>query len=114
MKHNKIAVFLLALLTSAVTFAQEASDNFSGNWKTEQGKSVVIAKTEAGFVGQTVEKKIVVLKDINFTDGKWVAVVYNPIKDVTADCELFLEGNNLKIIATKGLFSKTIIWTKEI
>jgi uncharacterized protein (DUF2147 family) len=54
------------------------------------------------------------LKDINFSDGKWLSAIYNPKKDVTADCELYLEGNQLKIVASKGLFSKTVIWTKEI
>jgi uncharacterized protein (DUF2147 family) len=110
----KIAVYLLGILTSALIFAQGASDDFSGKWKTAEGKSVVISKSEAGFIGQSVEKKIVVLKDVNFSDGKWIAVIYNPIKDVTADCELFLEGNTLKIVASKGMFSKTVIWTKEM
>ncbi len=114
MGYKKIVVILWALLTSAVTFSQEATDDFTGKWKTAEGNSVVISKTGVGFIGQTVEKKIVVLKDINFSDGKWTAVVYNPIKDIIADCELFLEGTHLKIVATKGLFSKTIYWTKEI
>ena len=114
MAYKKIVVLLWALLTSAVTFAQEATDDFAGKWKTAEGNSVVISKMGTGFIGQIVEKKIVVLKDINFSEGKWIAVVYNPIKDITADCELFLEGTHLKIVATKGLFSKTIYWTKEI
>ena len=114
MIFKKITVLLLALLTCVSIFAQDATDNFAGNWKTAEGKSVVIFKSDGRFIGQAAEKKIVVLKDINFSDGKWVAVVYNPLKDVTADCELFLEGNNLKSVATKGLFSKTIVWTKEI
>lgn len=38
MKHNKIAVFLLALLVSAVTFAQGASDNFSETGKQNKEK----------------------------------------------------------------------------
>lgn len=114
MKIKKIIVLLMALLISSVAFTQDAADDFSGKWKTEEGKSIVISKSGTGFVGQAVEKKIVILKDINFSSGKWVAVVYNPIKDVTADCELFLEGSQLKIVATKGLFSKTIVWTKEL
>ena len=60
-------VLLWALLTSAITFAQEVTDDFAGKWKTAEGNSVVISKTGAGFIGQTVEKKIVVLKDINFS-----------------------------------------------
>ncbi|MEI6268227.1 MAG: hypothetical protein WCP01_05040 [Methylococcaceae bacterium] len=77
MGYKKIVVILWALLTSAVTFSQEATDDFTGKWKMENGKwktaegnSVVISKTGVGFIGQTVEKKIVVLKDINFSDGK--------------------------------------------
>jgi uncharacterized protein (DUF2147 family) len=114
MRYKKIAVFILAFLTSAVTFAQGATDDFSGKWKTAEGNSVVIAKSGAGFTGLAVEKKIAILKDVHFSDGKWIGVVYNPKKDITADCELILEGNNLKIVATKGLFSKTIYWTKEL
>jgi len=109
-----IVAFLLVFLTSAVCFAQGVDDNFAGKWKTAEGKDVVITKVGAGFIGEAIDKKVVILNDVNFSDGKWTATVFNPIKDVTADCELFLEGNNLKIVATKGLFSKTIYWKKEI
>jgi uncharacterized protein (DUF2147 family) len=117
MRHKKIkaiVVSLLVSLASAVSFAQGASDDFTGKWKTAEGKDVVITKVGAGFIGEAIEKKIVILKDVNFSDGKWTATVFNPVKEVTADCELFLEGSNLKIVATKGLMSKTIYWTKEL
>lgn len=114
MKHINIFVFLVGILMSSVTFAQGASDDFSGKWKTDEGDIIIISKSAAGFVGEAEKKKIVILKDINFSAGQWVSVIYNPKKDVTADCELYLEGNQLKIVATKGLFSKTVVWTKAI
>ena len=113
MKHINIFVFLVGILMSSVTFAQGVTDDFSGKWKTDEG-DIIISKSAAGFVGEAEKKKVVILKDINFSAGQWVSVIYNPKKDVTANCELYLEGNQLKIVATKGLFSKTVVWTKAI
>ena len=113
MKHINFFVFLVGILMSSVTFAQGVTDDFSGKWKTDEG-DIIISKSAAGFVGEAEKKKVVILKDINFSAGQWVSVIYNPKKDVTADCELYLEGNQLKIVATKGLFSKTVVWTKAI
>jgi uncharacterized protein (DUF2147 family) len=114
MIYKKVFSIFFAALLSAAAFAQGETDDFSGKWKTEEGDVIVISKSAAGFVGEAEKKKIVILKDINFSDGKWLSAIYNPKKDVTADCELYLEGNQLKIVASKGLFSKTVIWTKEI
>lgn len=49
-KHAVMAAgFLFA---SLITFAQKSTDDFSGTWKTNEGKTVVISKTANGFIGE--------------------------------------------------------------
>jgi hypothetical protein len=113
MSHYKVFfLFSFLLLISSVVFSQKATDDFSGIWKTEEGGMIEISKKENGFIGMGLAKKILILKDLQFINGKWVSEMTNPIKNQTANCELFLEANRIKIIARKGIFSKTIFWTK--
>ena len=93
-------------------FFKKATDDFSGKWKTEEGGKIEITKKAGGFIGVGIIKKLVILKDLQFITGKWVSEITNPLKNRTANCELFLENNRIKIIARKGIFSKTIYWTK--
>ncbi len=104
--------FLFLILLSNVAFSQKATDDFSGKWKTEEGGIVEISRFEKGFIGVGAVKKIVIMKDLEFVNGKWVSEMTNPTKHQTANCELVLEANRIKIIARKGIFSKTIYWTK--
>jgi uncharacterized protein (DUF2147 family) len=98
----KKAFFIItSLLATTVAFAQKATDNFTGKYKTDDGEIITIAKTSTGFVG-TDEAKTIVLKDVKFDGKEWKATVYNPKKDVTASGEILLEGNKLKIVAHKG------------
>lgn len=106
---KKIFYLLIALAMTSVTFAQKATDNFAGKYKTDDGGTVVITKTATGFVGIDDMKKVV-LKDIKFDGKEWKGTTYNPKKEMTASCEIFLEGNKLKIVAHKGFLSKTIYW----
>lgn len=87
-------------------------DNLAGTYKTEEeGVTIVVTKTATGFVGVDPQKRIV-LKDVKFLEGCWRGTVYNPQKDITARCEVYVEGNKLKIVAYKGLLSKTVYWVK--
>ena len=104
-----IFYLLIALAITSVTFAQKATDNFAGKYKTDDGGMVTITKTSNGFVGID-EMKRVVLKDVKFDGKEWKATIYNPKKEMTASGELLLEGNKLKIVAHKGFLSKTIYW----
>jgi len=110
----KLTFFIFCLLfglTSSLS-AQKATDNFAGNYKTDDdGVLIVISKTSTGFVGIDPNKRVV-LKDIKFVDGQWKGIVYNPRKDITAECELYLVGNKLKIVAHKGILTKTVYWEK--
>jgi uncharacterized protein (DUF2147 family) len=102
--------FLLFFITSV--FAQKATDNFSGKWKTPDGVTIVIAKTGAGFIGMPEGKEAVVLNDVRFADGKWNGVITNPVEKKSSNCTLLLDNGKLKIVARKGMLSKTIYWTK--
>jgi uncharacterized protein (DUF2147 family) len=106
---KKSNFLLIGLMVSTFAFAQKASDNFTGKYKTDDGGIITIAKTSTGFVG-TDETKKVVLKDVKFDGKEWKATIINPKKDITASGEILLEGNKLKIVARKGFISKTIYW----
>jgi uncharacterized protein (DUF2147 family) len=110
--YKSILVFLFLMLIKTAAFSQKSTDDFSGKWKTAEGGIIEISRKESGFIGVGVLKKFVVLKDLQFKDGKWVSEMTNPAKNQTANCELLLEVNRIKIIARKGFFSKTIYWTK--
>ncbi len=113
MNHFKsVLLFAFLILGSNLAYSQKATDDFCGKWKTEEGGTIEITKKDEGFIGIGVLRKWVILKDLQFVNGKWVSEMTNPIKNRTANCELVLENNRIKIIARKGIFSKTIYWTK--
>jgi hypothetical protein len=105
---------LVILFMFLATFlrAQKASDDFSGRWKAPKGDVIKVYKTKSGFIGKTVKEGVVVLKEVKFIENKWVAIIMNPRENIIADCELFLEAGQIKIIAKKGPFQKTLYWTK--
>lgn len=103
------AVFLL---TFGAAFAQQATDDFSGSWKTDKDQVVVISKKGTSFSGTAGAKNTIVLKDVTFSDGKWKGTVIKPGSNDPIPCELFLKNGNLKIIARKGMFSKLFTWIK--
>jgi hypothetical protein len=105
-------LILFLMLIATAVFSQRATDDFSGKWKTEEGGIIEISRKELGFIGVGILKKFVVLKDLQFKDGKWVSEMSNPTQNQTANCELLLEVNRIKIIARKGIFSKTFYWSK--
>ena len=106
---EKVIFMLISLMVTTFAFAQKATDNFEGKYKTDDGGIITITKTSTGFVG-TDEMKKVVLKDVKFDSKEWKATIYNPKKDMTASGEILLEANRLKIAAHKGFLSKTIYW----
>lgn len=107
-----IILISISFLITTVSFSQKASDDFSGKWKTEEGGTIEITKKDAGFQGVGVSTRKVVVKDLQFKNGKWVSEISNPLKDITANGEFILEGNKLKIIARKSFFSKTLYWVR--
>lgn len=111
---KKIIFALFMLFTTSVTFAQKASDNFAGKWKSAEGTIIEITKSGAVFIGKPTGKNVEVLKNLTFQNGKWVGVLTNPQKNTTVNCEAYLEGSKIKFIAKKGLMSKEVFWTKSL
>ena len=103
-----IALFFI----SAGALAQKANDNFAGKWKADEGKFVVVTKSGNSFTGVTADKNFIMLSDVKFTDGKWKGTIIRPEDGAKANCELMFEDGKLKIVAHKGIFSKTIYWTR--
>ena len=108
-------VLMITLLFLSVTFAnaQSADADFSGNWKTEQGPLVQITKSGDTFKGVNVEHNKLVLENLRFEDNKWTGTLIKPKDGSKYNCTATLNGNKLEFTVKKGLFSKTITWTKQ-
>ena len=109
---NALVIIFLFLSVSIVT-AQSAEDDFSGNWKTEQGPLVLITKSGDTFKGVNVEHDKLVLVNLKFEDGEWTGTLIKPKDGSKYNCTAVLSGNKLKLTAKKGLFSKTLTWIKQ-
>lgn len=112
--RTRWCIFLiLSLFCGNLINAQNVNDDFSGRWKAPKGAIIIVSKNADGFVGRTEKEKAIVLKDVNYANDKWVAIVLNPKEKIVARCELMLEKNQLKIIVRKGVLYKTITWIKQ-
>ncbi|MFN5089508.1 MAG: hypothetical protein ACK5F6_05870, partial [Bacteroidota bacterium] len=71
---------LLLVVISFNTFlvAQKSNDNFSGKWKTEGDVIIEITKSGSSFNGKPSNINVFILKDLTFTNGKWIGVLTNP------------------------------------
>lgn len=110
MKKQIIAAMLV--LASALAFGQKAADDFSGKWKTPEGKIILISRSGKMFGGTTQEGGQKIIENVLFADGHWQGTILKPGTSTRAKCELILDGDKLTITARKGIFSKTIVWTK--
>lgn len=110
---KQITFAFLMLFSTSITFAQKATDNFAGKWKSSEGTIIEIIKSGTVFIGKPTGKSVEVLKNLTFQNGKWIGVLSNPQKNTTANCEAYLEGSKIKFVAKKGIMSKEIFWTKE-
>ena len=97
---------------TVLAMAQKSTDNFTGRWKTAEGAIIEINKSGLVFIGKPQGKKVVVLKDLVFTDYKWKGTLSNPMKNTTANCEAYLEGNKIRFVVKKGMMKKEIFWSK--
>jgi hypothetical protein len=110
--YKKTLILSLILFIGKFAFSQRPTDDFSGKWKTEEGGVVEFSKKENGFIGLGATSKKIVVKDLQFKEGKWLSEINNPLKNITANGEFLMEGNRIRIIARKSVFSKTLYWTK--
>ena len=106
-------VIILLFLTVSIVSAQSAEDDFTGNWKTEQGPLVQITKSGDAFKGVNVEHDKLVLENLKFEDGEWTGTLIKPKDGSRYNCTAVLSGNKLNLKVKKGLLSKTITWTKQ-
>lgn len=109
---QKLLMLIISIYFNTSLFAQKPTDDFSGKWKTSEGKIITISKTQFGFIGKAEDNITIILNEIKYIDKKWSAIISNPKENKTALCELILDGKRLRIIAKKGMMSKTIIWSK--
>lgn len=110
-KNVLTITFLLFSVSFAV--AQSADDDFSGNWKTDQGPLVLITKSGDTFKGVNVEHDKLILENLKFADGKWTGTLIKPKDGSKYNCTAVLNGDKLKFTVKKGIMSKTITWTKQ-
>ncbi|HMS34162.1 MAG TPA: DUF2147 domain-containing protein [Ignavibacteria bacterium] len=109
---NTLTIIVLFISVSIVS-AQSAEDDFSGNWKTEQGPLVQITKSGDTFKGVNIEHDKIVLENLKFEDGEWTGTLIKPKDGSRYNCTAVLSGNKLKITAKKGLLSRTLTWIKQ-
>lgn len=108
---KQLLITTVFILFSLMAIGQTADDDFFGKWKTPEGKIVLIAKTETGFIGVTEKDRTVVL-EVKFVDNKWKGTITRPVDGTKASCELKLVEDYLEIVASKAMFTKTIRWTR--
>jgi hypothetical protein len=50
---------------------------------------------------------------VRFEKNEWKGTVENHDTGQKGNCEMYLMGKKLKIVAHKGIFSKTLYWAKQ-
>jgi len=110
---KKTIALLGTLIYSLIINAQNATDDFTGKWKAPKGAIIIISILDDAFIGKTEKENTIVLTNVKFLEGKWQAIILNPQENIIAKCELILYPTKLKIIAYKGIFSKTLYWIKQ-
>ncbi len=105
-------ISIMLMMVSALSFGQKITDDFSGKWKTSEGKIILISKSGEAFTGTIEESKETIIENVQFSGGQWKGKIFKPGSSTKADCELVMNGNKLTITARKMAFSKTIVWTK--
>lgn len=109
---KKVLSCLIAMFITVVGFAQSAKDDFAGKWKTEAGVVITISYSNGKFSG-TDPKGRPTLYNVRFEKNEWKGTVENHETGQKGNCEIYLQGNKLKIVAHKGIFSKTMYWVKQ-
>lgn len=107
-----LSIFMLALTTSLI--GQNATDDFTGKWETNEKEVVTIEKNGNSFEGRVSkhDKVKTILSDITFSGEKWKGTLIKPKDGKKLNCELTLDGNELKIKVVKGFSSRTLTWGK--
>ena len=113
-RFQKSFILAIFLFLPTIFFSQNRKENFVGKWKAPKGAIIIVTLLGDGFIGKTEKENAIVLKDVHLLKGKWQAVVLNPKENLIAKCELIVYPTKLKIIVRKGIFYKTLYWTKVL
>ncbi|MHA3047672.1 hypothetical protein JSO59_010000 [Riemerella anatipestifer] len=113
MKTIKILSVLLLGTLSTQMFGQKTAEAFVDKWKTQEEKAIInIVNKNGKILGYDPAGKIAI-QNFRLEDGKWKASLYDSKKDMSAEGEVYLQGNKLKIIARKAFLTKTMYWDKN-
>lgn len=113
-RFQKVFITAVFLSLPVISFSQSKKENFVGKWQAPKGAIIIVTILGDGFIGKTEKENATVLKDVELLEGKWQAVVLNPQENLIAKCELILYPTKLKIVVKKGIFRKTLYWTKVV
>jgi len=114
---NTVMVLFLCFLGSSLL----AQNNLLGQWDTGKENSLIeIYKCDEGYFGKVIssansEAKVgmQIIKDLRYTDGKWLAQLYAVKRGEWYDAEFEVQDDNLEVIVSVGFFSKTINWSRK-
>lgn len=109
----KTALLCLVVMCLAINaFSQCTNDNFAGKWKTEDGVIITVTSNNGKLLG-TDPKGRPTLYNIHCEKNEWKGTVENHETSQKGNCEIYLQGNTLKVVAHKGLLFKTFYWVKQ-
>jgi uncharacterized protein (DUF2147 family) len=111
MGMKKLVLGLIFIGAATLSWAQKATDDFTGKWIAEN-KSVVTITKEGGYIVGHDEKGNKILYDIRFEDGEWIGRGKDPNINISGSCEIVLEGNRLKLRGGLGFIKTTHYFTR--
>ena len=119
---KRLFFVMMAVVMSVGIFAQSSNDKILGKWTNEDSSRIIEfvknGATYEAIIRKAENQSVVGKKQItglkpngekDYKDG----VIHIIQKNETVACKAKLEGNNkLEIKASKGMFSKSQVWTK--
>ncbi|MBO9728604.1 MAG: hypothetical protein J7623_08210 [Chitinophaga sp.] len=109
---KKVLSCLVMMFITVIGFAQSGNDNFAGKWKTEEGVIITISNNSGKIAGMDPKGRPT-LYNVRFEKNEWKGTVENHETGQKGNCEIYREGKKLKIVAHKGIFSKTMYWIEQ-
>lgn len=111
-----IMIIILLCSCSLWAFSQTTpADKITGEWINDQkDKKLLFYKANDGSYEAKGKNGQIMIKSLQFKDGKYYGgVLYLPAKETWVKCSARLKDDRtLDITGSKGMFSKTVTWTK--
>jgi len=123
MKLVILKLVTLSFLLLAV-FSIDSSDQIIGKWQNpDKNRQIEIFKKGDLYYGKIhwlkdtkdikVKKGDIVMKDIKFSDEKWIGKIKVPARDSDFDMEITMpDKDKLNIKASYGIMSRIKVWTR--